>query len=466
MSYYDGMVMSHRDTSAAPALPTRNLLGHQPNFKADPLELMLRTQRDVGDLARLRFGPFWFHLLSDPAEVYSVLVEKHKKYSKRTPGYNMLSQVLGQGLLTSEGELWRRQRRVAQPAFHKAQIVGLTDVMRAASEDLADSLEPAASNFSVIDIAQEMSNITLRIAGETLFGVDLSDESVEVSGSLDRMMQGFMQMMASPLPMLSTNIPLPRNIRMKRDIAELDRVVREIIAERRKDPGEKPTLLNMFINARDEDGKGMSDTQLRDEVLTMLLAGHETTANALAWTFYCVSKHPDVARRLEAELDEVLDGSAPTMEQVRELPYTTQVLKESIRLFPPAWTVGRRAEEADEIAGCSIPKGALVLMSPYVLHRHPDYWENPEGFDPDRFGPDKAPPVRGSYIPFLVGPRKCIGEHFAMTEAVIMIATLLSKYRFELIPGHAVIPEPSVTLRPKNGIKMRVRRRQPAVRPT
>ncbi len=459
MGYYNGMVMNQRDTSAAPALPTRNLLGHQPSFKADPLALMLRAQREVGDLARLRFGPLWFHVLSDPAEVYSVLVEKHKKYSKRTPGYNMLSQVLGQGLLTSEGELWRRQRRVAQPAFHKAQIVGLTEVMRRASEDLADSLEPAAKNFSVVDIAQEMSNITLRIAGETLFGVDLSDDSSEVSGSLDRMMQGFMQMMASPLPMLNTSIPLPRNIRMKRDIAELDRVVREIIAERRSDPGDAPTLLNMFIDARDEDGKGMSDTQLRDEVLTMLLAGHETTANALAWTFYCISKHPQVARRLEAELDEVLDGSAPTMEQVRSLPYTTQVLKESMRLYPPAWTVGRRAEEGDEISGCRIPKGGLVLMSPYVLHRHPDYWENPEAFDPDRFGPDKAPPVRGAYMPFIVGPRKCIGEHFAMTESVIMIATLISKYRFELIPGHAVIPEPSVTLRPKNGIKMRVRKR-------
>ncbi len=460
MSYFDGMVMTRRDTSAAPALPTRNLMGHQPDFKVDPVRTMLRAQREVGDLARLRFGPFWFHLLSDPAEVYSVLVEKHKHYSKRTPGYNMLSQVLGQGLLTSEGELWRRQRRVAQPAFHKKQIAGLVDVMRVASEDLADAWSPAASRFEVIDVANEMSKITLRIAGETLFGVDLSDDSAEVSTALDRMMQGFMHLMASPLPMISGALPLPRNVRMKRDVAELDRVVREIISERRRDPGEKPTLLNMFIDARDDDGEGMSDTQLRDEVLTMLLAGHETTANALAWTFYCVSMNPDVARRLEAELDRVLvDGGAPTMEQVRELTYTTQVLKEAMRLYPPAWTVGRRAEDGDEILGSKIPKGALVLMSPYVLHRHPDYWENPEGFDPDRFGPDKAPPVRGSYLPFIYGPRKCIGEHFAMTEAVIMIATLLSKYRLELLPGHPVVAEPSVTLRPKHGIKMRVRRR-------
>ena len=459
MSYFDGMVMTRGDTGAAPTLPSRHLMGHQPQFKSDPLALMLRAQREVGDLARLRFGPFWVHLLSDPAEVYSVLVEKHKIYSKRTPGYKMLGQVLGQGLLTSEGDLWRRQRRVAQPAFHKAQIVGLTDVMRTASEDLAESWEEHAKNFSVIDVASEMSNVTLRIAGETLFGVDLTDDSVEVSGALDNMMQGFMHTMGSTLAMLTQSLPLPANLRMRENVAELDRVVREIIAERRKDPGDKPTLLNMFMNARDDDGQGMSDTQLRDEVLTMLLAGHETTANALAWTFYNISKHPEVARKLEAELDEVLDGSAPTMEQVRELPYTTQVLKESMRLYPPAWTVGRRAEEGDQIAGCQIPKGGIVLMSPYVLHRHPDYWENPEGFDPERFAPDKAPPPRGAYMPFIVGPRKCIGEHFAMTEAVIMVATLLSRYRLELIPGHAVVPEPSVTLRPQNGIKMRVRRR-------
>ncbi len=451
--------MNRTDMAQAPALPSRSLMGHQSKFREDPLALMQRAQRDVGDLARVRMGPFWFHLLSDPAEVYSVLVEKHRIYSKRTPGYQMLAQVLGQGLLTSEGELWKRQRRVAQPAFHKKNIAGLTEVMRVASEDLADSWEAATRDFTVLDVASEMSTVTLRIAGETLFGVDLSDESAEVSQSLDRMMHGFMQMMGSPFSMLTKSLPLPRNLEMMRTIEDLDRLVREIIAERRKEPGDKPTLLNMFIDARDDDGEGMSDTQLRDEVLTMLLAGHETTANALAWTFYCVAQHPEVARKLEAELDEVLDGNAPTMEQVQQLPYTTQVLKETLRLYPPAWTVGRRAEEGDEIAGCKIPKGGLVLMSPYVLHRHPDYWENPEAFAPERFGPDKPPPVRGAYMPFIAGPRKCIGEHFAMTEAVIVIATILSRYRLELIASHDVIPEPSVTLRAKNGIKMRVRRR-------
>ncbi len=458
MSYFDGMVANWSEIQGAPALPTRKLLGHQAEFGEDPIAMMLRARSEGGDFVRMRFGPFNFHLLSDPAEAYSVLVEKHKNYSKRTPGYKMLSTALGQGLVTSEGDLWRKQRRIIQPAFNKKKITALTEVMRQAATDQADEWELLARQGAIIDIAHEMGTVTLRIAGETLFGVDLSDEEEEVSEALGRMMTGFTRMMSVPLPFLAS-LPTPANIRSKRALADSDRVVHQIIAQRRKDPGDKPTLLNTLIDARDEDGQGMSDQQLRDEVITLLLAGHETTANALNWTFYMLSKHPAVARKLEAELDEVLDGEAPTMEQVRELPYTAQVIKESMRLYPPVWMVGRRAEEEDEICGYHVPKGALVLMSPYVLHRHPDHWENPEGFDPERFAPDRPAPARGTYMPFIVGPRKCIGEHFAMTEAVIMVATLLSRYRLEVMPGHKVETEPSVTLRPKHGIKMRIIKR-------
>lgn len=458
MGYYDGVLAGWSRQGAAPVLATPKLLGHQAEFWKDPLSLMLRARHECGDLVRLRFGPFWFHLLSSPEQAYSVLVEKNKHYSKRTPGYKMLQTALGDGLVTSEGELWRRQRRIAQPAFNKGQIAGLTEVMREAAQDQGDAWEDVARRGVIVDVAHEMSAVTLRIAGETLFGVDLSDDSEGVGLSLNRMMEGFTRMMSAPFPLLAT-LPTPANLRAKRAVADLDRLVHEIIAERRREPGEKPTLLNMLIDARDENGQGMSDKQLRDEVLTLLLAGHETTANALTWTFYILSKHPEVTRRLEAELDEVLDGKPPTMEQTRDLVYTTQVIKESMRLFPPVWMVGRRAEEEDEIAGHRVPRGSLVLMSPYVMHRHPDVWENPEGFDPERFAPDRPAPPRGAYMPFIVGPRKCIGEHFAMTEAVIVVATLLSRYRLEVVPGHKVELEPSVTLRPKNGIKMRIKRR-------
>ncbi len=459
MGYYDGMVANWSEIGGAPALPTNRLLGHQADFRADPLSLQLRARQEVGDLVRLRFGPFSFHLLSNPAEAYALLVDKSKNYSKRTPGYRMLSTVLGDGLVTSEGDLWRSQRRIIQPAFNKKKITGLTDVMREAAEDLANDWELLARQGAIVDIAHEMTTVTLRIAGETLCGVNLSDDSEEMSTAVNNLMTGFTKMMTVPFPFLAS-LPTPSNMKARRALAEVDRVVHEVIAEQRKDPGDKPTLLNMLIDARDDDGQGMSDKQLRDEVITILLAGHETTANALNWTFYLLSKHPAVARKLEAELDEVLDGAPPTMEQVRDLPYTTQVIKESMRLYPPVWTVGRRAEEADEICGYHIPKGALVLASPYVLHRHPDYWENPEGFDPERFAPDRQAPARGAYMPFIVGPRKCIGEHFAMTETVIMVATLLARYRLELQPGHKVELEPSVTLRPKHGIKMRIIKRR------
>lgn len=456
VSYLDGVITTWSSENTAPALKTRHLLGHQAEFRRDPLTLMLRARQECGDLVRLRFGPLWFHLLSDPGETHAILAEKHRTYSKRTPGYQMLRTVLGDGLVTSEGDLWRRQRRIAQPAFQKKQIAGLAEVMRVAARDQAEAWQTQVGEN--IDIAHEMSAVTLRIAGETLFAVDLSDDSEEVSRSLNRVMHGFTDLMSSSLPFLST-LPTPSRLRSQRALVELDRIVHQIIDSRRRDPGPKPTLLNMLMDARDEEGKGMSDKQLRDEVITLLLAGHETTANALTWTFYMLSKHPAVTRRLEAELDEVLNGQPPTMEQARELVYTTQVIKEAMRLYPPVWMVGRRAEQDDEILGYQVHKGALVLMSPYVLHRHPDLWENPEGFDPDRFAPDRAAPRRGAYIPFITGPRKCIGEHFAMLEAVIMVATLLARYRLELVPGHKVGLEPSVTLRPDNGVMMRLRTR-------
>ncbi len=454
MSYYDGM-LAWRENAGAPVLPTRNLLGHSPEFNRDPMATMLRARHECGDLVRLRFGPFWFHLLSDPAEAYGVLVEKHKNYSKRTPGYDMLRMVLGDGLVTSEGELWRRQRRIAQPAFRKKEISALTDVMSEAADDLARTWQRSARLGSSIDVASEMARVTLRIAGETLFGLDLSDDSVDVSRALTRMLGGFSKLITTPFPIMAA-LPTPSNVQLKRAIVDLDKIVHQIIAEHRRQPSAKPTLLGMLIDARDEDGKGMSDKQLRDEVLTILLAGHETTANALTWTFYVLSKHPAERRRLEAEIDAVLAGRPATMADIANLPFTAQVIKESMRLYPPVWTVARRCEEEDQLCGYRIPAGGLVLTSPYVLHRHPDIWDNPEGFDPDRFAPDRPAPPRGAYMPFIVGPRKCIGEHFAMSEAVIVLATLLGRFRLDLVPGHKVEPDPSITLRPKNGIMVKV----------
>ena len=457
MGYYEGMI-AWREQQGAPILPTGSILGHQAEFSKDPIATMLRAQHERGDLVRMRFGPFWFHLLSDPAEAYAVLVEKHKIYSKRTPGYDMLRLLLGEGLVTSEGELWRRQRRIAQPAFRKQEISALTEVMSEATEDMARTWQPIAAQGGYIDISAQMARLTLRIAGETLFGIDLSDDSAEVGRAMGAMLTRFTEMIMMPFPFIAS-LPTPRNLQNRKALAELDRVVHEIIAEHRRAREPQHTLLTMLIDARDEDGKGMSDKQLRDEVITILLAGHETTANALTWTFFLLSKHPEVRRRLEAEIDEALAGRTATMADIPKLGFAAQVIKESMRLYPPVWTVGRRCEEDDEVCGYRVPKGGLVLMSPYVLHRHPDVWENPEGFDPDRFAADRPVPPRGAYMPFIVGPRKCIGEHFAMTEAVIVLTSLLARYRLDLVPGHKIEMDASVTLRPRSGIKMRLQPR-------
>ncbi len=456
MNYFEGIVLPKKAPNLAVPLPSKYLSGHKNAFQDEPLSFLINSQKHYGDLSRMRFGPFWIHNLSAPAEVYAILVEKQKYYSKNTAGYRLLSRALGQGLLTSEGDMWRRQRRIAQPAFRKNNIAELAEIMTvAASETVAQW-----GDGQTIDLSKAMNSLALRIAGETLFDVDLSDSSSEVSKTVDHMMDSFQSLMTSTFASFTYKLPLPENLRLKRKIEELDRVVYDIIEKERNANVTKSTLLRMFMDAKDEDGSGMSDLQLRDEVLTMLLAGHETSANALVWTLYHVATHKTVAQRIVDELNATMGESTPTIKTITSMNYLRQVILESLRLFPPAWTISRRAEREDRILGKRIPKGAIVLMSPYVLHRRAEFWPNPNDFEPDRFKHGVPPEVRGSYWPFLVGVRKCIGEHFAMTELMIVLATILSRFTFALSPGQDIQCDPSVTLRPKSGIKVKLTKRQ------
>jgi cytochrome P450 len=314
-----------------------------------------------------------------------------------------------------------------------------------------------------LDLAAEMSRLTLRIAGETLFSMDVSGESGVVSQALDAVLSGFIRSVTNPL---ARYLPLPSTIRSRRAAKELDSVVRGIISRRRKEGGERDDLLGMFMGAKDEQtGEGMDDEQLRDEVLTMLLAGHETTANALAWTLFELSQNPEVTRKLEEEVDTVM-GQAPfSMEHLGGLTWTEQVLKESLRLHPPAWIESRKCLEDDTVGGYHLPAGSFVFVCQYVIHRHPRFWTDPLQFSPDRFGtgpqlcPDGSPRPRLAWFPFGAGQRKCIGEHFAMLESKILTALIARRYRFELQPGWEVRPEPTVTLRPRGGLPMRIRKR-------
>lgn len=436
----------------APTLPTWNPLGHMLGFRSDPLGLFERA-RDVGDVVRLRVGWMSIYAAYAPEHAQHVLVDRSANYTKQSRGYQRLRSFLGDGLLTAEGELWRTQRRIAQPAFRHDKLAGFASGMVQAAEDMVAGWQAD----TVVDVAEAMNRLTLRIAGETLLGLDLTGEAEEVGQALSDVLGGFIKGVTLPIV---DYLPLPSTIRYRRGLATLDRVVREIIARRRADGSSHDDLLGMFMDARDaQTGLGMSDDQLRDEVLTMLLAGHETTANALAFTLMCLAQHPEVAAKVAAEARAVQGPLG--VGSLGQLGYIDQVLRESMRLYPPVWVESRRATEADVIGGVPIPAGGYVFLSQFAIQRHPRYWSSPLEFRPERWAepalcPDGSPRPRHAWFPFGLGGRKCIGEHFAMMEAKLVLAVMARSFGFALLPGQVVELEPSVTLRPRGGLGLRV----------
>jgi cytochrome P450 len=434
----------------APGPRGHPVLGSLPAVRRDPLKVFLESFRDYGDVVRFRFGPMIGHLVSSPAGANHILAENNKNYGKQTRGYESLRYVLGNGLLTSEGDFWKRQRRIAQPAFHRQRIGGFAQAMVRAASEAAARFE--SQRGQVIDVADEMMRLTLRIVGETLLGHDPSENASEVSSALSFLLAMVNQRTSRVIFFGRPILPTPENFRIRRSLATLDAIVHRIIAERRERPGDD--LLSMLMEATDEStGEKMDDRQLRDEAMTILLAGHETTANALTWTWLLLSRYPAALRELRQELSDVLGGRPPILEDLPRLRFTKMVIEESMRLYPPAWIIARSVAETDEIGGYQIPAGSIVFVSPYVVHRHPKFWQDPEGFDPRRFENEKP---RGAYFPFGGGPRMCIGNGFATMEAELVLATIAQRVRFELQPGHPVVPDPSITLRPRHGMKMRV----------
>ncbi len=446
--------MSRQSTKngAPPGPPGVPLLGNLLDAWRDPLSLFVNTQRTCGDFARLRFGHVDYYLLHDPVDVHHVLVENHRAYTK-SRSYAGLKLVLGKGLLTSEGDFWRKQRKLAQPAFHRQHMSAFVDTMAADTTDMLARW--AALPDPAIDAHTEMMRLTLRIVGKTLFSTDLDGDASAVGAALSHALAWTNRYVESLLP-VPPWVPTPENLRFKRSKKTLDDLVFRIIDARRggaEDPGD---LLGMLMAIRDEDTKeGMSDVQVRDEVMTLVMAGHETTANLLAWAFYLLSTHPDVARKLRAEVGEVLGDRTPTLADLGRLAYTKRVIEESLRLYPPAWVFERQAIEDDEIRGFRVPVGSIVGISPWSIHRSTALWDNPEGFDPDRFLPEAvAARPKLAYLPFGGGPRFCIGNGFALLEAQLIVAMVTQRYALELVPGHPVDPEPLVTLRPRHGMRM------------
>ncbi len=440
-----------------PHLSSHTLLGSASPMHHDPLGFLLATRR-YGEVVGMRFVFSQAYLVYHPDDVKHVLQENHFNYNKDLFTYHMLHPVLGAGLFTNDGESWLHQRRLMQPAFHRKHLASYATLMAEATDAMLEGWQAHEEPEGPLDIAEEMMRLTLRIVGQALFSLDLSQETSTVGQAVSTLVKLLGDYVYMPFPPIS--IPTPRNRHMQSAIHELDRVVAGIIKERRERESDTGDLLSMLLLARDEEtDKGMNDHQARDEIMTLLLAGHETTANALTWTWYLLSQHPEVERRLHAELAAVLGGNAPTVEHLPRLTYTSMVLQEALRLYPPIWVLSRKAIAADELGGYSIPPGSMVILSPYATHRHPAFWERPEVFDPERFTPERAA-ARPHYahFPFGGGPRQCIGSNFALMEAQLVLAAVAQRYRLRLAPGHPVVPEAKITLRPRYGMPMTLQR--------
>ncbi|MCB9702428.1 MAG: cytochrome P450 [Myxococcales bacterium] len=427
----------------------------QLQIQRDPLHALAAVHERWGPLVRLAFGPLVFWLTNDPDAIKHVLVDNAKAYRK-SRNYDGLRLALGQGLVTSEGALWRRQRRLVAPAFTPGSIVRYVPDFVTAAEEAAERWAQAGDART--DVHHDMMELTFRIVGRTLFSVELGGDSDRIGPAFEEVIR-FAEARAMSLVRIPATWPTPANRRFARALAELDGLVERIVSERRAriergEPGGHD-LLAALLAARDEEGQPMDTRQLRDEVLTLIGAGHETTANALAFTLYLLSLHPEWERRVVDELASVLGDRSPTAEELARLPILERVIEESMRLLPPVWGFERQALADDVVLGHRIRRGDVVGVSTWGLHRTPHLWANPEGFDPDRFLPEaRRERPRLAYLPFGAGPRICVGAGFATLEAKAILAVLLRRFRFALASGYRLVPEPLVTLRPKGGIAM------------
>ena len=442
---------------ALPPGPGRRLLtGNLLDYTRDHLGFLTRCAREYGDVVGLRFVNVPVYLLNHPDHIEYVLVRNNRNFIK-SRGERISLGFLGNGLLTSEGSFWRRQRRLAQPAFHRERIAAYGEVMVECGERMVDGWRDG----EVRDVHDDMGRLTLEIVARTLFGVPLRPAKFEeVGDALATISQRFTGR-GGVFFQVPKKVPTTGNLRFRRAIRRLDTLIYGIIHDRRASGEDAGDLLSMLLAVRDEEtSEGMTDRQLRDEAMTVFLAGHETTANALSWTWRLLAGHPEVESRLHEELREVLAGCPPTVEDLPRLRYTDMVVKESMRLYPPAWAFGREALEDCEIGGYHVPAGTQLIMSQWVMHRDTRYYDEPGKFRPERWGDGSTEGLlKYAYFPFGGGPRLCIGQSFAKMEAVLLLATIARQFRLRAAPGERISPQPSITLRPKNGMRMVLEKR-------
>jgi len=428
-------------------------------FRADMLGLYRQVAQEYGDVIRLRFLWVNTYAVNHPELIKHVLQENNRNYRRNIYINRLVTMFFGEGLFTLDGESWLSRRRLMQPAFHRHRLTALGRLMTDAAEALLaewrnhDQRQPLA-------IDEEMMKLTLRVAGKALFSVDLLGASSELGDAFTEVSEYANYRMQNPLPP-PLFVPTARNRRFQQALATLDQTIYAIIAQRRKahaagNTEDSGDLLDMLMAARDEEtGEGMTDKELRNEITLLMFAGHDTTANTLTWAFYLLSQYPEAEATLHAEVTRQLAGRTPTVDDLPKLPYTKMVIEETLRLYPPAWGVGRQSIEADNVGGYKIPANASLTLPIYVIHRDPRWWDDPDHFDPARFAPDRSTDRhKFAYLPFGAGPRQCIGNNFAMMEAQLILATLAQHYRLSLIPDHRVEPDPVFVLRTSDGLPM------------
>jgi cytochrome P450 len=446
--------MSTQSKTAPGPKPANNIIEQfklMRNYDNDAFGIVESGFRTYGDVWQITVGGVQQVMLAHPDHLHQVMVTDADKFTKDANYKNKdkgLARFMGNGLVTSDGEFWKRQRKLMQPTFHARRIEAYAETM---VEHTVDALR-AWRDGATLDVDQHMMTLTLKIVVDALFKADISEDAERIGEAMD----AFQDLQNNQNQLLPAWIPTPIELRTRKSLREVDAIMYKLIAERRAHPQDRGDLLTMLLEARDDDGQGMTDLQIRDELVTLFLAGHETTANSLNWTFTLLAQNPQVLARLLDEIDTVLAGRLPTLADLRALPYLDQVIKESMRLRPAVFAVGRQAKEDVEIGGYLVPEGSSVNLFMWMTHQDPRWWgADAAQFNPERFAPEREAEVRKyAYLPFAMGPRVCIGNSFAMMEMRLLLATMLQRYTLTLADGRAPQPDPLITLRPKGGLRM------------
>lgn len=444
-----------KTTSYPPGPKGVFFIGSLVDYFSDMLGFLLNTAREYGDIAFFKIGSRRIYLLSHPDLIQQVLITDNRNFTK-SRALKRSKAVIGEGLLTVEGDTHLERRRLLQPAFHTRSIETYADTMRDATAELVESWEYNKS----FDIHKEMMKLTLAIVTKTLFGTETKSESDEIGKCLTTIVKQFPRMLF-PYSEYLDNLPIPSIRKFKQSLNRLDQIIYSLIEERRGEQENKNDILTTLINAQDEEsGSRLTDYEVRDEAMTLFIAGQETTANALVWTIYLLCTNPEIKTKLQEELDTILNKDLPSFEDIRNLEYTNMVFKEAMRLYPPAWNVARQAIEDYEIDEYTIPSGADIYMSPYVVHHDERFFPEPFKFNPERWKEEQASSLpRFAYFPFGGGTRRCIGEPFAMMEGVLIIAAIFSRFDVKITPDQKIVPDALITIRPKHGMKVNLKKR-------